>query len=58
MARRKLTDKQAHEVCRLLSEGYKNFQISEMLDIDKFTVSRIRRKVIYKKISDKYDYVL
>lgn len=55
--RHKITDvKDVHTVCKLLEEGYRVKDISDMLDIKINTVSGIKQKQRWKYISDEYDF--
>ena len=51
----KLSEKQVHEICKLAGEGYTNKEIGKMFNVGDTTVSRIRRGLIYKKITANYD---
>jgi len=52
----KITDEQAHEVCRMMQEGYRNKEIVNKLKISNDTVKNIRGRRCWNHISDSYDF--
>ncbi len=51
-----LTEETVHEICRLLQNGYRNLDISQMTGIKSHNVSLIRSKKCWSHISDLYNY--
>lgn len=50
-----LTDKQVHEICRLLEEGARNIDLARAFGVHKDTISRIRIGDNWKHISSLYN---
>jgi len=50
-----LTEQDVNEVCRLLVEGYRAKDVSEMTGVKLYTVRSIKCESIFKNITSKYD---
>lgn len=50
----KITTEQAHDVCRMISEGARNKEIVEGLDVPLDTVKHIRNGKTWKEVSSNY----
>lgn len=51
----KLTEKDVHTVCRLLQEGFRNYDIANIVGISKSHVSSIKTRRCYPEIVSEYD---
>lgn len=51
-----LTEEIVHKVCKMLQEGYRNKDISDLLEIGKDHIASIRRGRIWKQISKFYTF--
>ena len=53
-----LTENDVIKICELIVNGkYTLKQIGEMFNVSKYTISNIKRKVNWKHISQKYDFI-
>lgn len=53
-ARAKITAGQSHEVCQMISQGYRNKEIVKKLEVPLDTVKHIRNGTAWKEVSSKY----
>lgn len=49
------SDKQIHEVCRMLQEGYRNIEVASTLNIHKDIIAHVKRGDIWRTISQQYN---
>lgn len=56
MDQENLTEAKVHQICELLSKGYRNIDVCNLLDVKHHNVSIIRSKEAWSHISDQYTY--
>lgn len=51
-----ITEEQAHTICKMIADGYRNGDVAKAVDTTREIVSNIRLKLCWKHVSDDYDF--